>query len=216
MRLYDDALTFIAKSGVTYTHTYGAMGGFAYFLGAHNDVATALRFLPPTARQRYEAVWSAAQYGVFGTAPVETILPMLTSAAGIVARGGCVGIGSHGSFPGIGFHYEMWLHALGGMSNLDVLRAATSCGATAIGHASDFGSLRPGMLADLQILDRNPLENIRNTISIRYVMKNGRLYDANDLTEIWPSPRRHVPTFPASRSTRAAARGGVDSTASRQ
>ena len=40
--------------------------------------------------------------------------------------------------------------------------------------------------ADLQILDRDPLENLRNTNSIKYVMKNGRLYDGETLDEIWP------------------------------
>jgi hypothetical protein len=46
-----------------------------------------------------------------------------------------------------------------------------------------------GKLADLQVLDRNPLADIRNTNSIRYVMKNGRLYDGNTLDEVWPRVR---------------------------
>jgi Amidohydrolase family len=75
---------------------------------------------------------------------------------------------------------------VGGMLAHDVLRAATIAGAEAIGHGSDFGSLEPGKLADLQVLDRNPLEDIHGTTSVRYVMKNGRLYHAEDLTELWP------------------------------
>ena len=43
------------------------------------------------------------------------------------------------------------------------------------------------------VLDANPLENIRNTNSVRYVMKNGRLYDGNTLAEVWPR-QRPVPT----------------------
>jgi amidohydrolase family protein len=96
----------------------------------------------------------------------------------------------HGEIPGIGFHYELWFMGEGGMPNHEILRSATIVGATAIGHAKDFGSLEVGKLADLQILDKNPLEDIRNSTSIRYVMKNGRLYQAEDLTEIWP---RHKP-----------------------
>ncbi len=104
-------------------------------------------------------------------------------------------MGSHGLFPGLGFHYEMWLHALGGMPTHAILRSATIVGATAIGHARDFGSLEPGKLADLQILDGNPLENIQHTLSIRYVMKNGRLYKADDLTEVWPRQRALGPIY---------------------
>ena len=189
VRLYDDVATFIAKSGAIQTHTFGVMGGLDHLLAlprTPGDLARALRFLPPSARREYQA----AAYPSFGVADAASVLPMLTSAAHIVARGGCVGMGSHGNFPGIGFHHEMWLHALGGMSNAEVLRAATACGAAAIGHTNDFGSLEPGKLADLQVLDANPLEDIHNTVAIHYVMKNGRLYNAEDLAEVWPRQKR--------------------------
>jgi imidazolonepropionase-like amidohydrolase len=65
----------------------------------------------------------------------------------------------------------------------EILRAATQCGAKALGHDRDLGSIEVGKLADIQVLDANPLEEIRNTVAIRYVMKNGRLYDARTLTE---------------------------------
>ena len=106
--------------------------------------------------------------------------------AKMVAAGGRVGLGSHGELQGLGVHWELWMMASGGLKSHDVLRAATLHGADAIGHARDFGSLEAGKLADLQILDRNPLEDIRNTNTIRSVMKNGRLYDGSTLAEIWP------------------------------
>jgi len=76
--------------------------------------------------------------------------------------------------------------AAGGMTPHDVLRVATIQGANAIGMEQDLGSLEPGKLADLIVLDANPLDDIHNTASIKYVMKNGRLYDGNTLDEVWP------------------------------
>jgi imidazolonepropionase-like amidohydrolase len=71
-----------------------------------------------------------------------------------------------------------------------VLRVATIFGAEAIGHEKDLGSLEAGKLADLQVLDKNPLDDIKNTNTIRYVMKNGRLYDGNTMAEVWPRQKQ--------------------------
>jgi hypothetical protein len=73
-----------------------------------------------------------------------------------------------------------------GMSNLEVLRAATLNGAEAMGHAQDLGSIEVGKLADLVVLEKDSLQDIRNTIGIRFVMKNGELFDGNTLNDVWP------------------------------
>jgi imidazolonepropionase-like amidohydrolase len=80
--------------------------------------------------------------------------------------------------------------ASGGMKNHDALRVATILGARSIGLDKDLGSIENGKLADLVIMNANPLENIRNTNSISHVMKNGRLYDGNTLDEIAPTSRK--------------------------
>jgi imidazolonepropionase-like amidohydrolase len=80
------------------------------------------------------------------------------------------------------------------MTPMDALRVGTIFGAESIGLDQYVGSLQGGKLADLQVLDANPLEDLRNTLSIRYVMKNGRLYDAGTLAEVWPQ-QRPAPRF---------------------
>jgi len=79
--------------------------------------------------------------------------------------------------------------AAGGMTPHEVLQVGTMDGARALGMEHDLGSLEPGKLADLMVLDASPLEDIRNTAKIRYVMKNGRLYEGETLNEIWPRSR---------------------------
>jgi Tol biopolymer transport system component len=107
-------------------------------------------------------------------------------AAAIQRAGGLVAVGSHGEIPGLGFHLEMQALASGGMTPMEVLHAATIGSSNAIGRGGEFGTLEAGKFADLQILDKDPLTDIRNTLSIEAVMKNGRLYHASTLDEIWP------------------------------
>ncbi len=95
-----------------------------------------------------------------------------------------VNVGAHGQMPGLGMHWEMWALSEGGMSNHRVLRAATLNGARTLGLEKQIGTLEVGKLADLLVLDANPLENIRNTNTVRYTMVNGRLYDAFSMNEV--------------------------------
>ena len=95
-----------------------------------------------------------------------------------------INMGAHGQIQGIGAHWELWMMQQGGMSNHDALKTTTINPAQSLGLDDFIGSLEAGKLADLIVLDKNPLENIRNSEFIRYTMINGRLYDAATMNEI--------------------------------
>lgn len=108
--------------------------------------------------------------------------------ADIVAQGGYGAIGSHGQQHGIGSHWEVWM-AASAMGPMGALEVASVHGAHFLGVSKDLGSITPGKLGDLMVLDANPLENIRNTAKIAYVMKAGRLWEASTLDEVWPEKK---------------------------
>jgi len=184
--LHDDIVTLMARSGVSYTTTLmitnGGPEGQDYFISRNDPVDDPKlnRFWPRYAidikmRQR---TWRTLDDYFFPA--------VAASVARVQRTGGLIGMGAHGEVPGPGYHWEMQAHQMGGMKPLEILRAATIGAAATIGRAAEFGSLEAGKYADLVILDQDPLADIRNAQYVSEVMKNGRLYDAASLAEIWP------------------------------
>lgn len=190
--LYKDVVEVFAKSGITYTPTllvaYGGPWAENYFYETTEvwKDPKLRRFIPTNVLEdkSKRRPWFAEDEHVFKK--------LATEAAKIVRAGGRVGVGGHGQLQGIQVHWEMWALQSGGLTPMETLRAATLHGAQAIGYAQDLGSIEEGKLADLVILDKNPLDNIRNTTFIRYVMKNGVLFDGDTLDRLAPekTPRR--------------------------
>ncbi|MFK7927335.1 MAG: amidohydrolase family protein [Myxococcota bacterium] len=111
---------------------------------------------------------------------------LAATAWALSKRGVRVNMGGHGQLQGLGPHWELWALAEGGFTPLEMLRAGTANGAAYLGLDGDIGSLETGKLADLVILDRNPLESVQNTESVHAVMKGGVLYDPDTLATQWP------------------------------
>ena len=108
-------------------------------------------------------------------------------------RGILVSIGAHGQQAGLGAHWEMWSFVRGGYSPIEALRAGTIVPAMSLGYAKDVGSLEPGKLADLVVLDADPTVDIRNSEKVSQVMLGGRLYDAATLNEVATGTRKREP-----------------------
>lgn len=189
--LYRDIIELVARAKTTYTPTllvaYGGPWAENYFYSVENvhDNPKMRRFVPHTAideRTLRRPRWFRREQHIFDD--------HARFVADLVKAGGRAGVGSHGQLQGLGYHWELWAMQSGGLPEHDALRVATLFGAEAIGLEKDLGSIEPGKLADLIVLDKNPLENIRNSETIRYVMKNGRLYDGDTLDEIWPREKK--------------------------
>lgn len=104
-----------------------------------------------------------------------------------------VNLGAHGQLQGMGAHWELWMLQMGGMTNMQALQAATINGAHYLGMDQDIGSLEVGKLADLIVLDKNPLEDIQNSNSVTYTMVNGRLFDSSTMNEVGNQMHERLP-----------------------
>jgi len=87
-------------------------------------------------------------------------------------------------YPGSGLHDELGILADAGLSPAAALAAATTAPARYLDLDTDLGSVAPGMLADLVLLDANPLKDIGNTRTVRAVMANGRLFTRDALDDL--------------------------------
>jgi len=186
LELHDDIIQLWKNSSTAYTPTlivsYGSVSG-EYYWYQHSNVWEKTRLLQFTpravidTRSRHRTMLPEEEYEN-GHILVSKQLKKLTDV------GVKVNMGAHGQLQGLGAHWETWMMTQGGMTNHQALKTATINPAQSLGLDDWIGSLEPGKLADLLVLDKNPLESIYNTEWIRYTMINGRLYDAETMNEI--------------------------------
>ncbi|NOX38738.1 MAG: amidohydrolase family protein [Calditrichaeota bacterium] len=193
--VYQDVIRLWAASQTAYTPTlivaYGGLWGENYWYMVTNvwEKKRLLTYVPRSlvdARSRRRMKAPEDEFGHIQNA---------RAAKALADAGVRVNLGAHGQLQGLGVHWELWMLVQGGMSPLEALRCATLNGAHYLGLEADLGSLEPGKLADLVVLDRNPLENIQHTEQVVYVMKNGRLYDAATMNELGRKPRKRKPFY---------------------
>jgi imidazolonepropionase-like amidohydrolase/Tol biopolymer transport system component len=193
--LYKDALTLFAKSKTGYTPTlivgYGGIWGENYWY-QHTNVyenQRLLRFTPrkvidPRARRRM----LVPEDDFFHFELAKTVKDL-------VRAGGKAQLGAHGQLQGLGVHWELWMLQQGGLTPLEAIRAGTLAGAQYLGLDGNLGSIEAGKLADLMVMDKNPLTDIRNSESVSFVMINGVLYSTANMDEVYPQTRTRSPFF---------------------
>ncbi|MEO8382759.1 MAG: amidohydrolase family protein [Acidobacteriota bacterium] len=193
--IYDDVLQLWSQTKTGYTPTlivgYGGTWGENYWYQKTDVWADdrLSKFVPRRildSRSRRRVMVPEDEHNHFNNARVANEL----RKAGVSVQ-----LGAHGQREGLGAHWEMWMFQQGGMTPLQALRAATLSGAQYLGMDKDIGSLEPGKLADLIVLDANPLENIRNTHSVHYTVVNGRMFDSATMNELGNHPRTREPLW---------------------
>ena len=188
--VYDDIKQLWGEAKVGYTPTlvvgYGGLWGEEYWYAKTNvwENERLLTFVPRETvdrRSRRRGTAPDEEWGHFNNARV--CKELSDAGVGIL-------IGAHGQREGLGSHWEIWMLVQGGMTPHQALRSATLEGARYLGMDSQLGSLEPGKLADLIVIDGNPLGDIRESENVTYTMVNGRLYDAATMTEIGNRERK--------------------------
>ncbi|PJK04131.1 amidohydrolase [Lysobacteraceae bacterium NML71-0210] len=183
--LYRDVLELWRRTDVRNTPTlvvsYGGLSGEYYWYARDNvwEDGKLSRFFPrETLDARSIRRETAPDWDYYHVEVAKSLKRLRDSGVKIQ-------VGGHGQLQGLSPHWETWSLVQGGFSNWEALRAFTIDGVDSIGFGKQLGSLEVGKKADLVVLNRNPLDDIRATADTRYVMVNGRLFDVDaDMAEI--------------------------------
>ncbi len=190
--VYKDVLALWPPTKVGYTPTllvgYGGNWGENYWYQKTNvwENPRLSKFVPPfilDPRSRRRTMVPEDEFNHFAIAKI---------AANLRKAGVLVNTGAHGQREGLGLHWEIWMLNQGGLSPHEALRCATANGAATLGMDRDIGTLEAGKLADVIVVEGNPLQDIRQSEKVTWTMVNGRLYDAATMNETGSRERKRT------------------------
>src|SRR5262245_17718335 len=136
-------------------------------------------FTSKAGREQFESFLTNAAFTKTHLPTLRANLKMVNDAGILIVAGTDTGLS--GVFPGVASHLELILHAEAGLRTADIIKAATINAARMIGREKDLGTIEEGKVADLLILDANPLDDIRNIKQIHRVIKGGTMFEPAEL-----------------------------------
>lgn len=186
--LFDDVIQLLRASRVGVTPTllvvYNGPSGQAFFNQSRRvwEDPKLLRFEREERLRAFRRVthfWEDDLYAPEMAAEMKKLFD-----AGVL-----VNAGGHGQMLGLDMHWELELFVQGGFTPMDALQVATRNGAVYHGLDHEIGSVEPGKRADLVVLSANPLDDIRNTTEIVWVLRDGVVFDGTDGARVHPEPK---------------------------
>jgi len=186
-RSYRDVIDLLTASKMTLTPTIGIQGGFRLQTmrdPSWIDDARIQKMYPASVAQRWRDQTRTPAAPAQIDEAARLVTPQERTVYQVVKGGGRVTAGTDAPINpyGLSLLMELENYVAGGLTPVEVLRTATRVPAEAMGVGNQLGSIERGKLADLVIVDGNPLANIRDLRRVKRVMKDGRLYDLDSLT----------------------------------
>ena len=187
-RSYRDVIELLTASKMTLTPTIGIQGGFR--LQTLRDSSwlndpRIERLYPPAVAQRWREQTKTAASAETLEDAARLVTPQERTVYEIVKGGGRITAGTDSPINpyGLALLMELENYASGGLTPIEVLRTATIVSAEAMGAGADLGSIEPGKLADLTMIDGDPLTSIKDLRRVRRVMKGGEVFDVETLLQ---------------------------------